>query len=164
MSLVSPPRLWSLIVAFTLIYTEGDHARFQMEPKRIIFMKGYICTAWFHDSNSTPKASTKDTKNFLTFNPSAVNSVNVKVTKISTISWTKGSGLCYGIPTPKCFSMPTWVKLGCWLKGGGQSSRVIKGSLLDSKWKWGCFLPWGSLIFPGVGSQKKKTLHAEKLI
>lgn len=33
-----------------------------------------------------PKRLSKDTKNFLTFNPSAVNSVNVKVTKISTIS------------------------------------------------------------------------------
>lgn len=63
-----------------------------------------------------------------------------------------------------CVSMPTRVKLGRTLKGGGQRSRIIKGSLLDSKWKWGCFLPWGSFIFPGTGSQKKNTLHAEKLI
>lgn len=59
MSLVSPPGLWSLVVAFTLIYTEGDRARFQMEPNRIISMKGYVCTAWFRDSNATTKASIK---------------------------------------------------------------------------------------------------------
>lgn len=84
--------------------------------------------------------------------------MHVKVTE-TPLAWylrTRSLGLRYSITAPKCVSMPTRVKLGCTLKGGGQRSGVIKGRLLDSKWKWGCFLPWGSFIFPGTGSEKKE--------
>lgn len=120
---------------------KGTMQDFKWNQKESSLWKVMFVQPGFTIQMQHPKLLSKDTKNFPTFNPSAVNSVNVKVTKISTVSWTKGSGLCYSIPTPKCVSMPTWVKLGCWLKGGGQSSTVIKGRLLDSKWKWGCFLP-----------------------